>query len=142
MATACARATVIIATGAEYRQLALENASRFLGSRHLLCGNRHRGAALRERQKSLSSGAAIPQDRLPYSLPAPASRVHLLVRSKGLADSMSQYLIRRIEDTPNITLRVRTEITALEGEEQLARVTWRTGPTDNLRRMISVTCFS
>jgi thioredoxin reductase (NADPH) len=43
---------------------------------------------------------------------------------------MSQYLIRRIADTTNITLRVRTEITALEGEEQLSRVTWRTAGND------------
>jgi len=57
--------------------------------------------------------------------------VHLLVRSQGLADSMSQYLIRRIEDTPNIILQVRTEITSLDGQEQLARVTWRSAP-DNV----------
>src|SRR6202521_3196478 len=43
---------------------------------------------------------------------------------------MARYLIRRIEETPNITLRVRTEITALEGEDQLARVTWKTAPSD------------
>jgi thioredoxin reductase (NADPH) len=51
--------------------------------------------------------------------------VHLLVRSQGLADSMSRYLVRRIEQSPNITLRARTEIAALEGEAQLERVTWR-----------------
>jgi thioredoxin reductase (NADPH) len=39
---------------------------------------------------------------------------------------MSQYLIRRIEEMPNITLHVRTEITALEGQDQLGRVTWKT----------------
>jgi thioredoxin reductase (NADPH) len=37
---------------------------------------------------------------------------------------MSRYLIRRIEDTPNITLRARTEITALEGDSSLEQVTW------------------
>ena len=52
--------------------------------------------------------------------------VHLLVRSSGLADTMSQYLIRRIDETPNITLHSRTEITSLEGEGQLSRVTWKT----------------
>jgi len=41
---------------------------------------------------------------------------------------MSQYLVRRIADMPNITLRVRTEITALEGQDQLNRVIWRTSP--------------
>lgn len=38
---------------------------------------------------------------------------------------MSRYLIRRIEETPNITLRARTQIEALEGNGQLERVTWR-----------------
>ena len=37
-----------------------------------------------------------------------ASRVHVLVRGPGLAESMSRYLIQRIENTPNIVLRTRT----------------------------------
>jgi thioredoxin reductase (NADPH) len=57
-----------------------------------------------------------------------ARHVHLLVRADGLAASMSQYLIRRIDESDNITLHTRTEITALEGEGQLERVTWRTAP--------------
>jgi thioredoxin reductase (NADPH) len=48
--------------------------------------------------------------------------VHVLVRGEGLADSMSRYLIRRIEDHPRITLHVRTEIAALEGEGHLSHV--------------------
>jgi thioredoxin reductase (NADPH) len=38
---------------------------------------------------------------------------------------MSRYLIRRIEETPNITLRTKTQIVALEGNGHLERVTWR-----------------
>ena len=44
---------------------------------------------------------------------------------------MSQYLIRRIDELPNVTLHVRTEITALDGEDQLSRVTWRTAGEDS-----------
>jgi thioredoxin reductase (NADPH) len=51
--------------------------------------------------------------------------VHMLVRSTGLAESMSRYLIRRIEDNPAIVLRTQTEITALEGDTHLKRVRWR-----------------
>jgi thioredoxin reductase (NADPH) len=40
---------------------------------------------------------------------------------------MSRYLIRRIEETPNITLRTRTNVEALEGNARLERVTWRDG---------------
>jgi thioredoxin reductase (NADPH) len=47
------------------------------------------------------------------------------VRSESLAESMSRYLIRRIEDNPNITLHVHTRLTALEGEQRLERVSWR-----------------
>lgn len=51
-------------------------------------------------------------------------RVQILVRANGLAESMSRYLIRRIEETPNITLRTRSRIEALEGKSHLERVVW------------------
>jgi thioredoxin reductase (NADPH) len=41
---------------------------------------------------------------------------------------MSRYLIRRIEESPNIMMHTFTEITALEGDGKLERVTWRSGP--------------
>ena len=54
-----------------------------------------------------------------------ARRVHMLVRSDGLAATMSRYLIRRIEDNPAIVLRTRTEIVALAGNGHLEQVEWR-----------------
>jgi thioredoxin reductase (NADPH) len=48
----------------------------------------------------------------------------MLVRGAGLSDTMSRYLIRRIEETPNIELKTRTEIVALDGADGLERVTW------------------
>ena len=53
----------------------------------------------------------------------------MLVRSAGLADSMSRYLIRRIEESPKIDLRCSTEIVALEGNGRLERVAWRDNAT-------------
>ena len=49
----------------------------------------------------------------------------MLVRGPGLAESMSRYLIQRIENTPNVVLRTRTQIEALEGDNGLERVRWR-----------------
>jgi thioredoxin reductase (NADPH) len=49
----------------------------------------------------------------------------MLVRGEGLADTMSRYLIRRIEDNPAIELRTRTQIIALEGDRHVERVRWR-----------------
>ena len=116
---------IIIATGAEYRQLALDNASRFLGT-----GIYYAATSTEARRcgagETIVVGGGNSAGQAAIFLAGTCRRVHLLVRSKGLAASMSQYLIRRIEDTSNIELRVQTEITALEGEDQLARVTWKT----------------
>ena len=49
----------------------------------------------------------------------------MLVRSSGLAESMSRYLIRRIEESPAIVLSANSEIVALEGSHHLERVRWR-----------------
>jgi thioredoxin reductase (NADPH) len=119
--------TIIIATGADYRQLSLENASRFLGA-----GIYYAATATEARRcgnaEVIVVGGGNSAGQAAVFLAGTCRRVHLLVRSKGLADSMSQYLIRRIADTPNINLRLCTEITALEGDDQLARVTLSTGP--------------
>jgi len=53
-----------------------------------------------------------------------ARKVHMLVRSGGLAESMSRYLIQRIAENPVINLHYHTEIVGLEGNHQLARVAW------------------
>jgi thioredoxin reductase (NADPH) len=54
-----------------------------------------------------------------------ASNVNVLVRGPGLAESMSRYLIQRIEGSANVALRTRTQIEALEGGDWLERVRWR-----------------
>jgi thioredoxin reductase (NADPH) len=54
-----------------------------------------------------------------------AKHVHLLVRKDGLAETMSRYLVLRIEEHPKITLRTQTELVALDGEQHLDRVRWR-----------------
>src|SRR5439155_1462745 len=61
-----------------------------------------------------------------------ARRVHMLVRADGLADTMSRYLVRRIEDNPAIVLRTRAQIVALEGDGHLEQVRWREGRTGDV----------
>src|SRR5262249_23023246 len=70
--------------------------------------------------------------------------VHMLVRSTGLADSMSRYLIDRIQKHDRITLHTCTEIEALEGEKHLERVRWRNSSsgeaeTRQIRHVFSMT---
>jgi thioredoxin reductase (NADPH) len=54
---------------------------------------------------------------------------------------MSRYLIQRIEENPNITLRPHTEIVALEGDDRLRAVTWR-GPDGVLEKRPIAHVFS
>ncbi|HMD47603.1 MAG TPA: NAD(P)/FAD-dependent oxidoreductase, partial [Bryobacteraceae bacterium] len=58
-----------------------------------------------------------------------AKHVHLLVRGPGLSQTMSRYLISRIEASPHITVRTRTEIEALEGNGCLQQIRWRAAET-------------
>ena len=57
-------------------------------------------------------------------------QVHMLVRSVGLAKTMSSYLIRRIEETPNIVVQPYTEIMGLQGGDHLESVMWRNNQTE------------
>ena len=54
-----------------------------------------------------------------------ARRVHILVRSGQLKDTMSRYLVQRIEKNPAIELHYQTELIGLAGDAHLERVTWR-----------------
>ena len=115
---------IVIATGAEYRQLSLDNAPRFLDMGIYY-------AATSTEARRCGSGEAIvvgggnSAGQAAVYLSGSCKMVHLLVRAGGLAATMSQYLIRRIDEMPNITLHVQTEITALEGHDQLTCVTWK-----------------
>ncbi len=122
---------IIIATGAEYRQLTIENASRFLGTGIYYAATATEARRC-ERQDVIVVGGGNSAGQAAVYLAGRCSHVHLLIRSKGLAASMSDYLIRRIAEPSNITLHANTEITSLEGNGQLERVIWKTAPANVL----------
>src|SRR5215471_12933444 len=118
--------TVVIATGARYRMPSLANLSQFEGAgvyysatfmEAQLCGG----------DEVIVVGGGNSAGQAAVFLAQAARHVHLLVRSSSLSASMSRYLIRRIEETPTIQIRTRTEIVALEGNGHLERVRWRDG---------------
>jgi thioredoxin reductase (NADPH) len=115
---------VVVATGAAYRKLTVPELDRFEGN------GVYYGATKVE--ADLCSGAEIAvvgggnsAGQAAVYLSGRAKHVHLLVRGAGLVDSMSRYLIRRIDASPDITLRPYTQIEALEGDGRLERVWWR-----------------
>jgi thioredoxin reductase (NADPH) len=114
---------VVIATGAEYRKPDCPEAIRFEG-----IGLYYAATALEakfcEGEEVVVVGGGNSAGQAAVFFSSSVKRVQMLVRGPGLAESMSQYLIRRIEESPNIELRTRTEITAFEGNGHLERVTW------------------
>jgi thioredoxin reductase (NADPH) len=115
---------VIIATGAEYRKPALDNLSQFEGAGVYYAATAME-AQLCANEEVVVIGGGNSAGQAAVFLAGTVKRVHMLVRGDGLADSMSRYLIRRIEDNPAITLLTRTELVALEGNGHLDRVRWR-----------------
>lgn len=116
--------TVVIATGAEYRRLPIENLSRFEGV------GVYYGATFMEAQMCADEdvvvvGGGNSAGQAAVFLAQTARKVCVLVRSAGLSQSMSRYLIRRIEEHPAIELRTQTEVVGLEGEGHLERMIWR-----------------
>jgi thioredoxin reductase (NADPH) len=120
--------TVVIATGAEYRKPPLENLSRFEGA-GVYYGATFVEAQLCGGEEVIVVGGGNSAGQAAVFLAETTKRVHMLVRSAGLAESMSRYLIRRIEETATIVLRPYTEIVALEGGDHLESVRWRNSQT-------------
>jgi thioredoxin reductase (NADPH) len=116
--------TVIIATGAEYRQLSLPNLARFVGDGVFYAATNVE-ARLCTNEEIIVVGGGNSAGQAAVFLAEGCRAVNVFVRADGLADSMSRYLIRRIEEASNITLHVRTQITALDGKDRLERVSWR-----------------
>jgi thioredoxin reductase (NADPH) len=115
---------VVIASGARYRKPALENLGQYEGV-GVHYGATYLEAQLCRNEDVLVIGGGNSAGQAAVYLADTASQVRFLVRGDGLAASMSQYLIRRIETTPNIELLTGTEIVALAGDRHLETVRWR-----------------
>jgi thioredoxin reductase (NADPH) len=122
---------IIIATGAEYRKPALENLSQFEGAGVYYAAT-FMEAQLCRGEEVIVVGGGNSAGQAAVFLAEAAKRVHMIVRSSGLAESMSRYLIRRIEENPAIVLQTNTELTAFEGDNHLERVHWRDNQAGNV----------
>jgi thioredoxin reductase (NADPH) len=125
--------TILIATGAQYRKLPLKNLSQFEGA------GVYYGATFVERQlcsgeEVIVIGGGNSAGQAAVFLAQTTTRVYVLVRSAGLATSMSRYLIRRIEESPNVIVKPHTEIIALEGNLSLDSVRWRNSQTGQIEK--------
>jgi len=116
--------TVVIATGVTYRKPDVPNLARFEGV-GVYYGATQVEAMLCEGEDVIVVGGANSAGQAAIFLSEERRRVTMLVRGPGLSDTMSRYLVRRIEETPNIELRTASRIVALEGTNGLERVAWK-----------------
>jgi len=116
--------TIIIATGAKYRKLPLQNLDRFEGRgiyyaatfvESQLCGG----------DEVMVVGAGNSAGQATAFLANTAKHVHLMFRADDLVQSMSRYLIARLEKHPKVTLYPHSEISAVEGEDHLELIRYR-----------------
>jgi thioredoxin reductase (NADPH) len=119
----CARA-VIIASGVGYRQVGIESIDRLVGA-GVFYGAAMAEAAVLGGEPVAVVGGGNSAGQAALHLAKYASKVVMLVRSESFADSMSDYLIREIERTPNLTVHFRAELVAGSGVGRLDGITFR-----------------
>ena len=119
---------VIVSTGASYRALPLENWAELEGA-----GIYYSATPLEARQVAGSTvvvvGGANSAGQAALFLASNGCTVHLVIRGEKLDASMSAYLIDRLADDSRVSVHTQTQVSAIEGEGALERVTLSTGET-------------
>jgi thioredoxin reductase (NADPH) len=114
---------VVISTGAQYNKPPLANLKKFEGQ-GIYYGATYMESQLCEGEDVVVVGGGNSAGQAAVFLSQTAGKVYMLVRSGGLSETMSRYLIQRITDNPAIEVHYKTEIVALDGETQLERISW------------------
>jgi thioredoxin reductase (NADPH) len=115
--------SIVIATGAQYARLPVEDAEAFTG-RGIYYNATHMEAQLCDSEEVAVVGGGNSSGQAAVFL-AQTSKVRLLVRSGKLSESMSQYLIARIEAHPRIEIHYLTQIVAVTGTAHLESIKWK-----------------
>jgi len=115
---------VVIATGAQYNKPRIANLEQFEGQ-GIYYGATYMESQLCEEEEIIVVGGGNSAGQAAVFLSQTARKVYMLVRSGQLSDTMSRYLIQRIEENTGIELHYKTEIVGLAGDTHLERVTWQ-----------------
>ena len=132
--SAIAAHTVILASGVTYRQLTAPGCSDLTG-RGVFYGSAMTEATSCVDQNVYIVGGANSAGQAAVYLAKHGAAVTLLVRAPSLTKSMSHYLIEQVENIPQITVRVCTEIVEAHGADHLEQLTLRdanTGVTEQV----------
>lgn len=133
--------SIVIATGAQYQRLPLDNLERYEG-RGIYYGATPMEAQLCGGMEVALVGAGNSAGQGAVFLSETAKHVHVVYRRADIRDTMSEYLVRRLEETPNITLHPETQISELHGlsgaqgesDDRLTAVTFENTATGETSR--------
>ena len=129
--------SIVIASGARYRQLAVEKLATFAAaSVHYWASPLE--ARLCAQQEVVLVGAGNSAGQAVVYLASQVSKVWMLVRGPSLEQSMSRYLVERIGGLANVEVVTKAEVSGLEGDGgRLEAVRWRqAGVAEEIRRPI------
>ena len=123
--------SIVLAAGAQYNKPPIPKLSQFEGN------GVYYGATAMESQLCVGEdvvvvGGGNSAGQAAVYLSGKARKVYMLVRSGKLADTMSRYLIWRIEENPAIELHYNTEIAGVDGNGHLERISWRDGDSGQI----------
>jgi thioredoxin reductase (NADPH) len=130
----CGR-SVIIATGARYRKLRVQNLDNF-ENQGVYYAATAMEAALCRNNEVIVVGGGNSAGQAALFLSQRGAHVYLMIRGRTLGQTMSEYLLSRIETSPRISVLTETEIVSLAGDSHLNEVTWidrRTGAQTSKR---------
>jgi len=119
---------IVIATGAQYKKPGIANLLKFEGQ-GVYYGATFMESQLCQGEDVIVVGGGNSAGQAAVYLSQSVRKVFMLVRSDGLKESMSRYLIQRIDENPAIELLCNTEISSLEGDTHLECVTWKNKKT-------------
>jgi thioredoxin reductase (NADPH) len=116
----CAR-SVLVATGVQYRRLALERLEAFEGAGVYYAATEMEARLCSDTEAVVVGGGNSAGQAAMY-LSRVAKHIHLLVRGETLAETMSAYLRERLQADPRITIHTGSQLERLDGEDRLKQV--------------------
>ena len=126
--------SVIIATGARYRKLSVENLERYEGLGVYYAATFVESEVCRG-EEVIVVGGGNSAGQAAVFLAEKARHVHMIVRNPGLRHTMSRYLIRRIAESPSIIVHASTEIVGFDGQKHLECVEIRDNTTGSVSKL-------
>jgi thioredoxin reductase (NADPH) len=128
--------SIVIASGARYRRLAIDGLEDYEGSSVHYWASPLESKLCAGQDVVLVGGGNSAGQAAVY-LASQAAKVWLLVRGRNLESGMSQYLIDRIRGLSNVEVLTQTNVTGLEGNDGiLETVRWRSGTSGDVRRVV------